>query len=88
MHEGHSRIEAGLFARQLAARIAAQTNKNHNAMQLVAKQASRPGKSGSKCFVCRELIARARTYICVHAILLNASKDTSWAELITHIKAL
>ncbi len=65
-----------------AARITAQT-KHHNAMQIVAKQAEalRPGRSGSKCFVCRQLVDRARTCLCIHTIFLNASKQTAWTEL-------
>ena len=50
---------------------------------LLRKQVSSLSRSGSKCFVCRQLIDRACTYVCIHAILFNASKDTSLAELVS-----
>ncbi len=90
------RVTAGLKGAALpdswpwtAARIAAQT-KHHNAMQLVTKQAEAlsPGRSGSECFVCRQFIGRACTCVCIHAILLNALKQASWTELITHSESV
>lgn len=85
------RVTAGLKGAALPdswpwtdARNTAQT-KHHNAMVFAKKaEALGPGSTGSKYFVCRQLTNRACTCICIHAILLNASKQTSWTELIAH----
>ncbi len=74
MHEGLSRIEELPGSQPWTAACITAEAKHHNAMPLVAMQA---GRSGSKYFVCRQLLDRTRTYLCIHAILFNASLDTS-----------